>query len=94
MTRAKFNFEGADNVRRSGSRCDYSYDIDETGVILGTRERFSGSGEVSGTLAPLKKPNKPLFIDTPEKKAKWDAYWDEQVGRWEAERMNERRKKW
>jgi hypothetical protein len=81
--------------KNTNSGLAFSYDIDETGAILGTHPRGGlGDNPVDPVLGPFRKPTKPLFIDTPEKKAMWDSYWDNVVGWWEGERAHEKRAWW
>lgn len=84
-----------DSKRPARSSLAFSYDIDETGAILGTRARGGlGDNPVDPVLGPFRKPTRQLFLDTPEKKALWDSYWDNVVGWWESEREHERRTRW
>lgn len=75
------------------TRSRYTYITDELGHILETRAPL-GDPSFDSYLTTFRKPNKPMFIDTPEKQAMWDSYWDNIVGWWEGERANERRQNW
>lgn len=77
------------------SRLQFSYLADELGHIVETRQAISPldpSFDIS--MAPLRKPMRPPFIDTTEKVAMWNSYWDNVESWVESERMNERRRSW
>lgn len=80
---------GFDNTEKNqaGTNSAFTYIADDYGYILETRPTHDLAQDK--TLGPWKRPNKPLFIDTPEKKAMWDSYWDNVVGWWDHERTQE-----
>ena len=84
-----------DEKKPATSSLAHSYDIDETGAIIGTRPRGGlGDNPVDPVLGPITRPPKQLFLDTPEKVAMWNSYWDNVASWWEAERANEKRSRW
>ena len=79
-----------DDRKTPRRRTQYTYLADELGNILETHA-FMGDSAWDPVLTPFRKPNKPMFIDTPEKLAMWRSYWDNIEGWWDAERSSERR---
>ena len=73
----------------------FTYFCDELGHILETRPVGGmGGAEWDQVLTPLRKPVRPLEIDTPAKLKAWDDYWAHMVSWWESERLQERRARW
>jgi hypothetical protein len=73
----------------------FTYLADELGHILETRP-VGGLSDSSwdSVLTPMRKPPRPLHIDTAEKQLAWDRYWERTVDWWESERANDRRSRW
>ena len=74
-------------------RTQYTYLADELGTILETHAHI-GDSSWDPVLTPFRKPNRPMFIDTPEKLEMWRSYWNNIEGWWEGERAAERRELW
>jgi hypothetical protein len=77
---------------RNRNGLNFIYHIDDLGNIIETFPTQGGlaqNGAVDKTLGPWRKPNKPMHIDTPEKKLLWDRYWEEHIAWWEHERNQE-----
>ena len=64
--------------------------VAKDGMIIATYP-LEGHTLHKDTLMPFVKPSRPLEVDTPIKRAKWDAYWDKISVWWEEERLQQRR---
>jgi hypothetical protein len=70
-------------------KLQYRYLTDADGKIIETRPVDPYDHVGGKTLGGMGKPKTPDHIDTPEKKAVWDKYWEGIIGWWDAEQRQE-----